>query len=935
MELRILGPLEAVADDGTHIALGGPRVRAVLARLLVQPNTLVSTDSLVDAVWGESPPASATGALQVHVHALRKALGADRIVTRAPGYSIRVDEDELDAARFEQLVEDGARLLETGNPAQAAALLTDALALWRGRALADLAYEPFAQHEAERLEELRLVALEQRLEAELALGRDSELVGELEALAARHPLRERFRALLMLALYRSNRQADALAAYRDARGTLVEELGIEPGADLRELEQAILRQDPALDHTRVPLPRRLSPATPLIGRELEVAAVTGLLRRADVRLVTLTGTGGTGKTRLALAAADELGHAVFVDLAPVSNPELVLATIASAIGADDTGGLDVAHLASSLGERPPLLVLDNLEHLPAAYPLVGELLATASGLRVLVTSRAPLRLAAEHEYRVPALHIPDQGATAASAIEHVDSVRLYVERASALVPAFTLSNENAPAVARICRALDGLPLAIELAAARVRVLGPEGTAKRLGERLGLLARDAPDLPPRQRSLRATIAWSYDLLDATAQRAFRALGIFAGSASLDAIELVAGADVTDALETLLDAGLVVHQHDAAGEPRFGMLETVHGYALERLDEADEAEEARDRHLEHYLSLAESIAAREHDAGPTPALLDAIDADLPELRSALSWAETKEDADHQLRLVVALRFYFRTRRERIEGRRWVATALERSTDAPAALRASVLVDAALYAMDDGDIERCVALVHEARPELADAGDALSLGRTHALIASSFARAGRFDESVAEFQRSVEIMRELGDERRAAHALTQLADVHVRRAEHDVARGHLLEALAVLEPLGASTTRAYTLYMLASVAADEGDDAEAARWASRALPETLELEFHEVLAYELVVVAGLAVVRAPDETARVLGAAREQFGRANVVIQSPESERVADMEASLAAALGEAELAALEREGAQLTMEEAGALATDLLERLSAGH
>src|SRR6266540_1124295 len=467
-EFRLLGPFE-VESDGRDLTPSRPKRRALLAALLLRANEVVSTDDLIEIVWADSPPPSAQVALQGHVSALRKALGADVIETRPPGYVLRADPAAIDARRFELLLE--AARSERG-PTRRAELLRGALVLFRGEPLADFRYEPFAREEAARLEQLRLHALEERIEAELELGRHVQLLPELEQLVAENPFEERPRAALMLALYRSGRQAQALEVYAEGRRRLVDELGIDPGPALQQLERQILNQDEALD---VPAPGALRPptnlpmpATPLIGREAELDQ--SRLRLERTRLLTLTGTGGSGKTRLAIAAAAELGErfpggAVFVELTALADAELVLPTIAQTLGIRESGARTPAEaLVEALADTAPLLVvLDNCEHVLGAAPVLSRVLAAAPSMTVLATSREPLHVAGERAYPV-------------SPLRSDDAVRLFVERAQAARPDFELTETNEPSLAEICRRLDGLPLAIELAAARIVLFPPAATA---------------------------------------------------------------------------------------------------------------------------------------------------------------------------------------------------------------------------------------------------------------------------------------------------------------------------------------------------------------------------------------------------------------------------------------------------------------------------
>ncbi|HZO34502.1 MAG TPA: BTAD domain-containing putative transcriptional regulator [Gaiellaceae bacterium] len=894
MEFRILGPLEAISDGAT-LPLGGPKQRALLAELVLSANAVVSRDRLLDVIWDEAPPKTAVGTLQVYVHGLRRVLGADRIETTGSGYRLHAAPDELDLARFESLVEAGRRALEHGRAAEAVDRLDAALSLWRGP--------------APPLEERRLEAVEFRNDARLAAGRHDLVLAEVGAAIAEHPYRERLRAQQILALYRAGRQSDALDAYRAARDAWADELGIEPTPALRELERAVLRQDPALAPpvaaSALPSGRGLPvPATPLVGRRLEVAAVAALLR-SEARLVTLAGPGGIGKTRLAIAIAEELAPELrdgvaFVDLSAIDDPALLLPAVAEALGVD--AGPD--GLAAALRDRELLLVADNLEQLLPGAPRLSELLAAAPAVRILATSRALLRLSGEHAYPVGELG-------------EDDAVELFTARARAAEPSFG-SVGTEPAVAAICRRLDGLPLAIEIAAARVTLLSPAEILQRLElgpDRLGTGPRDSP---ARQSTLSSTIDWSYGLLARAERDAFARLSVFAGGCTVDAAHGVCDVEL-EQLEALVEQSLL-QRRGGSGGTRLAMLETVRHYAQGRLGE-DDADELRRRHAAWVLELAEAAEAELLGTRDAAVLLETLALEHDNIRAALGWALGARESEILLRLTSSLRPFWEVRGHLAEGAHLLDEAIETADARPTSLRAKAVGVSGSLAFHAGRVDHARERYREMFEIATELGDRDLVARALSDLGTVAAAVGDLEEAGRLLEDSADRFRELGERRRLAIVLGNLGHVAGQRGDYATASTVTAEALAVQEELGDEQHGAVSLLNLGGFALEQGDAATARERLAQAVSVAIRLGYKEVIAYALVKLARIALADGdPTRAARLAGLADSVVASSGVGLLEAEQARLAAAGEEARAALGDDAFAAAYEAGRTAPLEAA---------------
>ncbi|MEV8377774.1 BTAD domain-containing putative transcriptional regulator [Kribbella sp. NPDC056861] len=730
MRIAVLGPLAMWAADGSPLDVRGVRLRGLLARLALSAGRPVGVETLVDDLWGTGAPSA--NALQSLVSRLRAGLPATEssisVQSGPAGYTLTISPESVDALQFEELVRRGRLLLST-DPDQAKALLTQAERLWRGDALADLRDLPFAAIEADRLEELKLGASEDLAEAAVKSGNAREVTPELEHLSVTHPLRERVHELLIRALYADGRQAEALAAYERVRTTLADELGADPGARLRDLHVSVLRGDaidPVATTAAVPAARSAAPRnnlrapmTSFVGRADDVAELARLLGNGT-RLVTMVGPGGSGKTRLATETGRSLvehtGDGIwFVELAPLADAADVAPAILGALGASEyvdslqtglapkfpTSRAAAQRLVDVIADRRVLLVLDNCEHLvQEVADLVDSLLASCPRLRVLATSREPLSIPGEHLHQVGPLGLPPID----SEDDSYPSIQLFVDRARAVRPDFAVIDKNRQAIAEICRRLDGMPLAIELAAARLRALTPPQIVERLNDRFRLLTSGSRTALPRHQTLRAVVEWSWDLLGTDEQAVARRLSLFSGGATLEAAEQIcSGPDlppeaVLGVLASLVDKSLI----DATADERsvrYRMLETVKAYGAEQLTASGETDQVRAAHTAYFSKMLQQARPNLH-TGEQLQWIARLDTDNENLLDALRTAVDTGDSQLALSQVSVLGEYWNMRGRPAEAVAWFEATLALRGPSDPMLRAMTLMMYAIGTLSNGE-------------------------------------------------------------------------------------------------------------------------------------------------------------------------------------------------------------------------------------------
>jgi predicted ATPase/DNA-binding SARP family transcriptional activator len=937
----------------------------LLIALVLRPGQTVSSDFLVELLWGvDDLPRNPANALQIQVSYLRKTLGnaepdgAALLETRAGGYALVVDRDRVDAHRFESIAKQLAPLDTLRSSETLSAALDEvnaALALWRGDALEDMADAEFARGEITRLDELRWGATERRIDLLLQLGRHSEAVGDLSELVQRLPLRERIHEQLVLALYRSGRQAEALRAYEDVRRTLSEELGLDPGPELRGLERAVLHHDPALDwtpppseqtagqsatapavessvHAVAPTGRLPIPLSPLIGRDAELTRLVDLLH--GHRALTLTGPAGAGKTRLAIDLAARRTEPVwYVDFSPIDDPALVAPTCAAATAVTLTPGDDaVRSIADTLASRHGLLLLDTCEHvLSAAAELASTVLRAAPNVRVLATSRRALGLSGELAWPVPPLALPPPDAVGAGEITSHAAVRLFVERAQAVRPDLDLDDRTAADIAAICLALDGLPLAIELAAARTDLLSPAAIRSRLTDRFDLLVDGGADAAARQQTLRGAIDWSFELLTSEQGTLFARLGVFAGTFDLDAALEVAGAGLPNALELL--ASLVKQSMvTRAGSDRYRLLDTLRAYALGVLAELD-ADDTRARHATYYTQLAErgEIAIR----GPEQLeWLDRFRSDINNLRAALEWSLLTGHVGQAARQAGALAWFWTLNGMLTEA----IDHLERlvgAQDISAAIRAKCVWGYALLAASLGRLETARDAGYLAAELGRGCGD--PAGTAYGLNAAAVAEwaLGRHHRSLRAHAEAIELLAKIEDQwglavckvlqartlfdrhdpdapqvaregvehaRRAGDlhvlgiALTQIAQLAIADGDPSAAVSGAAEALDLQEQIGYTEGTVSALHVLGQAQRLAGDVNEARALHRRALALASRIGHAAAMCEAMEDLARAEAPEQPGFACALLRAARAEREARGVPLRQRDAEDLLALERAL---------------------------------------